>query len=69
MIMNGVMIGNHINTAAKLGKKIQITVKLHIKNSVTATALSFKNAMFSRKACYFIGEMPEWERRFPYSFL
>jgi len=34
-----------------------------------ATALSFKNAMFSRKACYFIGEMPEWERRFPYSFL
>jgi len=33
------------------------------------TALSFKNAMFSRKACYFIGEMPEWERRFPYSFL
>lgn len=36
MIMNGVMIGNHVNTAAKLGKKSKITVKLHIKNSVMA---------------------------------
>ena len=34
------------------------------------TALSFKNALFSRKASYFIGGgMSEWERRFPYSFL
>ncbi len=30
------MIGNHVNTAAKLGKNSKITVKLHIKNSVMA---------------------------------